>query len=71
VNNTFQQLAYVPPRTSTFDGAHVQISFAIAMDGQVRLVRLQTNNFCLFLHQQMDKRQIFICTMSQWYKEKR
>jgi hypothetical protein len=37
----------------------------IHIDGQVRLVRLQTANFRLFLHQQTDKRQTHI-SMSQF-----
>jgi hypothetical protein len=39
----------------------------ISIDGQLRLdrsVRLQTDNFRLFLRQQTDKRQPFVCTMS-------
>ncbi len=35
------------------------------VDGQVPLVSLQTDNICLFLCQQMDKRQISVSTMSK------
>ncbi len=34
------------------------------MDGQVLLVRLQTDNFRLFFRQQTDKRQTSVCKMS-------
>jgi hypothetical protein len=33
------------------------------VDGQARLDRLKMDNFCLFLDQQMDKRQTSICAM--------
>jgi hypothetical protein len=36
-----------------------------AIDGQFRLVCLQTDDFRLFLRQQKDKRQTFVCTMSK------
>jgi hypothetical protein len=32
----------------------------------IRLVRLQTDNFHLFLHQLTDKQQTSVCTMSKW-----
>jgi hypothetical protein len=35
------------------------------IDGQLRLVRLQTDSFRLFLRQQMDKRQTSVYTMSK------
>jgi hypothetical protein len=43
----------------------LKFRFEHRWDGQVRLVHLQTDNLCLFLCQQMDKRQTFICTMSK------
>jgi hypothetical protein len=37
----------------------------ICIDGQVRLVRLQMDNFRLILCQQTDKQQTSVCTMSK------
>jgi hypothetical protein len=37
-----------------------------SIDGQVRLVRLQTENFRLFLRQQTDKRQTFKLSFVRW-----
>jgi hypothetical protein len=36
-----------------------------SIDGQVRLVRLQTDNFRLFLRKQTDKRQNSVCKISK------
>jgi hypothetical protein len=36
-----------------------------SIDGQVRLVRLQTDNFCLFLLKQTDKRRNSVCKISK------
>jgi hypothetical protein len=41
------------------------VHILMGIDRQVRLVRLQTNNFRLFLRKQMDKQQTSICTMSK------
>jgi hypothetical protein len=38
---------------------------AMGIDGQVRLVRLKTDNFRLFLRNQMDKRQNSVCMLSK------
>jgi hypothetical protein len=38
---------------------------AMGIDGQVRLVHLKTDNFCLFLRNQMDKQQNSVCMMSK------
>ncbi len=35
------------------------------IDGQGRLVRLQMDNFCLFLRKQTERWQTFVCTMSK------
>jgi hypothetical protein len=32
-----------------------KVGSLVTIDGQVRLIRLQTDNFCLILHQQTDK----------------
>ncbi len=49
-----------------------KVYLLLSIDGEVRLLRsvcLQMNNFRLFLHQQSDKRQTSVCTMSKWIKE--
>jgi hypothetical protein len=38
----------------------------VTIDGQVRLIRLQTDNFCLILHQQTDKWQNYVWTNAKW-----
>ncbi len=45
------------------EGKTETVCILIIIDGQVHLVRLQSDNFCLFLCQQMDKRQTSVCTM--------
>jgi hypothetical protein len=42
--------------------AHIHIEGQVHV---VRLIRLQTDNFHLFLYQQTDKRQTSVCTISK------
>jgi hypothetical protein len=47
---------------------NVKKTLTVTIDGQVRLVRLLTDNLRLFLHQQTDKQviqQTSICKMSK------
>jgi hypothetical protein len=64
---------YSIPRVLGFAARHAfqrdcetNFEYLLPIDGQVRLVRLQTHNFRLFLHKQADKRQISVCRMSKW-----
>jgi hypothetical protein len=65
--NTVQRrnfaLASINSSVSTSVAAFVIL--VVFINGQVRLVRLPTVNFHLFLRQQKDKRQT-VCTMSKW-----
>jgi hypothetical protein len=40
-------------------------AYILPLDGQVRLVSLQTDNFHLFLCQQTDRRYTSVCTLSK------
>ncbi len=46
-------------------------AMVVPIDGQVRLVRLQIDNNCLFLGQQTDKWKTSICMMSKPVQELR
>ncbi len=51
-----------------FNDSKLSDGYIFSLDGQVNLVhlvRLQTDNFHLFLRQQTDKQQTFICTLSK------
>jgi hypothetical protein len=52
----FNLIPSCPTTVCTFQNGQVRL---------IRLVRLQTDNFPLFLRQLMDKRKIFICKMSK------
>ncbi len=63
----------VRPQLEQTIGQASRTLFYNAIDGQVSLVpliRLQTDNFRLFLRQQTDKRQTFVCTMSKRQTDK-
>jgi hypothetical protein len=58
---------YSGPNTAVERTVYYSLKSHICIDGQVRLgrlIRFQTDNLRLFLHQQKDKQQTSVCTMS-------